>query len=328
MAANRRVLLLILAVQINVILLSEEINQYQTQLQSIYHLLASMNYARKLRTNQVKRLKKQRQFWVRPGRFSTWWDNFINGVVIDAEWRDNFRMSKATSMSLCEELRVKLTLTISNLTVVSQPVENYTDFINRKGKYSMNIQAVCDYKYQFIDVVIKWPESVHDSRTFTNSRLNKLLMNGEISKNEKCIVDDMPSVPICIIGDAAYPLLPYLMKEFPSGGSTAAEKFFSYKLSSSRMPIKCAFSRLKGRFSILRRPIDVNMGDVPKVIHACFVLHNICEIFKEPIGEIKIAEAATFDKDNQPSCRPCRSTHNRSVMSAKAIRRVFVKYFE
>ena len=160
---------------------------------------------------------------------------------------------------------------------IKQPLENHTDFINRKGRCSFNVQAVCDYRQCFIDVVIKWPGSVHDARIFSNSYLNTFLRTKDVTNIPKVIVEGEKEVPVCIIGDPAYPPLPYLMKEFPSGGTTALEQFFSYRLSSARMPIECAFGKRKGRFGCLRRPMDINVKDLPSVIHSCFILHNICE---------------------------------------------------
>ena len=48
---------------------------------------------------------KIRRFWVRPGRTSAWWDNFLHGLVVPEEWRENFRMSKESFMKLCDFVR-------------------------------------------------------------------------------------------------------------------------------------------------------------------------------------------------------------------------------
>ena len=134
---------------------------------------------------------------------------------------------------------------------VTKPKENATDFINRKGFFSLNVQACVDYKYMFFDTVIKWPGSVHDSRVFANSSINQKLRDGVIPQCPKVIVEGEDPVPICILGDPAYPLLPYLIKECAKGGNTLSEQFFSYRLSSARMVVECAFGRLKSRFGIL-----------------------------------------------------------------------------
>ena len=78
-----------------------------------------------------------------------------------------------------------------------------SNYINRKGNFTINCQAAADYRYCFFDVVVKWPGSVHDARIFSNSSLNLLLRDKIIPAFPRVIVDNEPSVPICLLEDPA-----------------------------------------------------------------------------------------------------------------------------
>ena len=142
---------------------------------------------------------------------------------------------------------------------IIQPKEHYCESISRKGHTSINAQAVCDYKYWFLDVVVKWPESVHDARIFRNSSINKMFKEGKIPACEKSLIPDGDPVSVCLLGDPAHPLLSYIMKEFPGGGANNRERLFSDRLSSARITIQNSFGRLKGRFGCLQRAMDIDI---------------------------------------------------------------------
>lgn len=55
--------------------------------------------------------------------------------------------------------------------LVRPPSQNHTDYYNRKGWYSILVQAVVGHVYLFRNVNMGWPGSVHDARVFANSSL-------------------------------------------------------------------------------------------------------------------------------------------------------------
>ena len=98
---------------------------------------------------------------------------------------------------------------------------------------------------------------------------------------KKVFVQNEPPVPVCILGEAVYPLLPFITIKFANGGKTQSEQFCGLWLSTARMIIECSFGRLKARFVCLRRDMDIDLNDLTHVADACFILHNFCKIRNE-----------------------------------------------
>ena len=125
---------------------------------------------------------------------------------------------------------------------IMQPLENPHDYFSYKQKYTINVQAVCDWKGIFSDVHVhaKWPGSVHDGRVFENSRINRLLRDEKLPMLYKEILPGYDKIPVTLIGDPAYPLLRHCMKEYANARNNE-EAIFNSMLRSARNPIECAF---------------------------------------------------------------------------------------
>lgn len=206
---------------------------------------------------------------------------------------------------------------------VTPPALQHTDFYNRKGWYSMVIQAVVDHNYLFRDICVGWPGSVHDARVLVNSAIHSKGNKREIMSGNEIRLNGT-KIPLFLVGDSAYPICTWLMKPFPfSANLTPAQRSYNYHLSSARIVTENAFGRLKARWRRLYKRNDMNIEKVPCIITACCILHNICEVHKDSFNEHWLQIPANVNP------QPPRTSHasTRSNQEAKDIRDALVQYF-
>ncbi|KAJ8750592.1 hypothetical protein K2173_015760 [Erythroxylum novogranatense] len=147
---------------------------------------------------------------------------------------------------------------------------------NQKTSYSITLQGVVDPRGVFTDVCIGWPGSMPDDQVLEKSALFQRA-NGGLLKD------------VWIVGSSGYPLLDWILVPYRQQNLTWTQHAFNEKIGEIQTIVKDAFARLKGRWVCLQKRTEVKLQDLPIVLGACCVLHNICEISCEEMDpELKI----------------------------------------
>ena len=90
-----------------------------------------------------------------------------------------------------------------------------SDFINYKGFHSLILMAICDARYRFTFFDLGAYGRDGDGRVFGTSSIYRALERGElgIPPCTKLAFSDV-ILPHLMVGDAAFPLKPYLMRPY------------------------------------------------------------------------------------------------------------------
>ena len=139
---------------------------------------------------------------------------------------------------------------------------------NQKTCYSITVQGVVDPSGVFTDVCIGWPGSMADDQVLEKSALYERASRGSLRD-------------VWIVGNSGHPLMDWVLVPYTHQNLTWTQHAFNEKVGEIQKAAKGAFARLKGRWSCLQKRTEVKLQELPVVLGACCVLHNICELRNE-----------------------------------------------
>ncbi|KAL4296888.1 hypothetical protein GQ457_12G022260 [Hibiscus cannabinus] len=156
---------------------------------------------------------------------------------------------------------------------------------NQKTSYSITLQGVTDQNGAFTDVCIGWPGSMSDEQVLEKSAFYQRATRGYLRD-------------VWVVGNKGYPLMDRVLVPYSHQNLTWAQHTFNEKIGEIENVGKEAFARLKGRWSCLQKRTEMKLQDLPNVLGACCVLHNICEMRNETMDpELKFE---LFDDEMVP----------------------------
>ncbi|XP_053381130.1 putative nuclease HARBI1 isoform X2 [Mercenaria mercenaria] len=129
---------------------------------------------------------------------------------------------------------------------IQTPYQDEASYVSRKGFHALNVQAIADAEMKFINVVIRWPGSTHDSFILTNSNISNEL---EQRNNG------------WLLGDSGYALKNWLMTPFMHPVNVQQQR---------------CLDRSGGHLSYQPKK-------AVHIIGACFSLHNFATEKKMPV---------------------------------------------
>lgn len=118
--------------------------------------------------------------------------------------------------------------------------------------------------------------SLNDSGVFNHSDLRAAMETGAARlPAPRQLPNSNNALPYFIIGDAGFPLKPYLMTPYSRiARITAMQRIFNYRHSRARRIVECAFGLLKSKWQIFDKPLGWDVQKSEQIIFAIICIHN------------------------------------------------------
>ncbi|KAL3532648.1 hypothetical protein ACH5RR_006169 [Cinchona calisaya] len=142
---------------------------------------------------------------------------------------------------------------------------------NQKTSYSITVQGIVDARGAFTDICVGWPGSMTDDKVLEQSALYQRASRGLLKD-------------VWIVGNSGYPLMDWVLVPYTKSNLTWTQHALNEKVGVVHSVAKEAFMRLKARWRCLQKRTEVKLQDLPVVLGACCVLHNICEMRGEEMS--------------------------------------------
>lgn len=193
----------------------------------------------------------------------------------------------------------------------SDPASNV--WLDHEKNHSMVLQAIVDPDMRFRDILTGWPGKLDEKLVFQSSNFYKLCDKGDRLNGTKLQLSEGSEIKEYIIGDAGYPLLPYLIVPYEGKELPESKAEFNKRLSATQIVAQRALARLKEMWRIIQgvmwRP---DKHRLPRIILVCCLLHNIVIDLE---GEVLDDMPLSHEHDSGYQQQICESADMKGVYS-------------
>ncbi|KAM7315650.1 hypothetical protein ISCGN_005433 [Ixodes scapularis] len=197
--------------------------------------------------------------------------------------------------------------------------DSAVDYQNYKRWYGIILLALVDHRYLFRYIGMGFPDKCHDANVyraiFVGASARELPMDWwHRDTTHRPVQSGISSHQE---PDEAFP---------PQFDHLQEKSDYNYALSNVRHVVENAFRRLKGRFRIILKQIEVRIDNVIADVRACCTLHNICETLNDSVGKQWVKDVRKVEKDDK--LEQLSHKTKAKMDSGTAVCAALVAYFE